>query len=64
MRHTYLDIVNDDGGEKPHILLPDPSGKVGLGKLVGNLIHYQLKVLIRKYPAQHYLHTPGFPVHL
>jgi hypothetical protein len=45
--HIYLDIFNDDGCEQAHILLPDPSSKMGLGKLVGNLIHYKLKVLKR-----------------
>ena len=25
---VYLNIVNDDGGEEAHILLPDPPGKM------------------------------------
>ena len=38
-----LHIVDDDGGEVPHDLLPHPPLEVRPGKLVGNLIHHELQ---------------------
>ena len=36
-------VLDHDLGEQPHVGVPHPAPEVGLGKLVGNLSHHQLK---------------------
>ena len=49
-----LHIVDDDGGEVPHDLLPYPPLEVRPGKLVGHLIHHELQ-----HKAGHHLYQGG-----
>ena len=39
----HLDVLDDNLGEKPDILIPDSSAEMRLGKLVSHLGHHQLK---------------------
>ena len=47
--YCHLDVLDDNFGEKPDILIPDSSPEVRLGKLVSHLSHHQLNDMFLTY---------------